>query len=175
MDIDPNRVFIETLQRKYASLHKKIRTEHDALMIEYPYASRLLYFSATATTAIRVCVGLCFLLPTYLAYMAHIHWIGVMCWCVVGAAVAPWNLIRRIDAMWNDTQLAVQLYQAVNYSSVLYAVLVSAVPTRQKKEEEEETSRPNDDGQDCCDLRWVEEQLDELRRQWVITRTFERD
>lgn len=159
MEVCPNAEFIELLHQQYEKLRLQIQKEHDALIVEHPYVSRLLYSPIPPTFAIRVCIGLAFLLPTLGAYLLEMHWIGVALWLIVGVFMAPWSLLRRIDAVWSQSQVAVKVYYALNLSSVLYAALI-AVPLSSGKTVQRE---------------WIEEQLDALRRDFVVTRHYAAD
>lgn len=151
MELCPYAEFIELLERQYTKLRDQIQKEHDALIVEYPYASRLLYLPIPLTFAIRVCIGLAILVPTVVAYLLDMHWIGVALWLVIGVFTAPWTLLQRIDTVWSQSQVAVKVYYALNFSSVLYAALVSSSAKTMQRE-------------------WIEEQLDAVRRDFVVTR-----
>lgn len=151
MELCPYTEFIELLDRQYTKLQAQIQKEHDALMVEHPYLSRLLYSQIPITFSLRVCIGLAILAPTLGAYLLGMHWVGVALWCIVGIFAAPWSLLQRIDAVWSQSQVAVKVYYALNFSSVLYAALVSSSAKTMQRE-------------------WIEEQLDALRRDFVITR-----
>ncbi len=154
MELCPYAEFIELLDRQYTKLQAQIQQEHDALMVEHPYLSRLLYSQIPITFSLRVCIGLVILLPTLGAYLLDMHWIGVTLWLIVSVFAAPWTLLQRIDAVWSQSQVAVKVYYALNFSSVLYAALISASSSSTKTVHRE----------------WIEEQLDALRRDFVITR-----
>lgn len=143
MDLCPHVEFIDRLQRQYEKLQTDVRQEHDALTMEYPTLSRILYLPVAPTFTIRVIVGLALFLPSLVAYLLTLHWVGVALWCIIGIFSAPWSLISRIDAIWDKCQTAVKVYYALNFSSVLYAALVSASKIVRRE--------------------WIEEQLDELR------------
>lgn len=151
MELCPYAEFIELLERQYTKLQAQIQKEHDALIVEYPYASRLLYSQIPITFSLRVCIGLAILLPTLGAYLLDMHWIGVALWLVIGVFTAPWTLLQRIDTVWSQSQVAVKVYYALNFSSVLYAALVSSSAKTAQRE-------------------WIEEQLDAVRRDFVVTR-----
>lgn len=124
-------------------------------MVEHPYLSRLLYLQIPITFSLRVCIGLAILVPTVMAYLLNMHWIGVTLWLIIGVFTAPWTLLQRIDTVWSQSQVAVKVYYALNFSSVLYAALVSA---------------PSSSSTKTMHREWIEEQLDALRRDFVITR-----
>ena len=155
MDVCPYAEFIELLDKQYTKLQTQIRNEHDTLIAEHPYMARLLYLQIPPTLAIRVCIGLAMLLPTVGAYLLDMHWIGVALWLVIGVFMAPWSLLQRIDTVWSQSQVAVKVYYALNLSSVLYAALI-AMPSSSTRTAHRE---------------WVEEQLDALRRDFVVTRS----
>lgn len=155
METCPYAEFIDLLDEQYTKLQTRIRNEHDALAVEYPYASRLLYSSIPPTFSLRVCIGVAVLVPTVVAYFLDMHWIGVALWLIIGVFTAPWTLLQRIDAVWAQCQVAVKVYYALNFSSVLYAALISMRLSSTRTATQRE---------------WIEEQLEALRRDFVVTR-----